>query len=167
MTSSTSVVLMSPYAFRRVLVDLWPATQPARAGSQGQLISLTSLIAAEACLQVYGVTEELGSPHITPRHSTSSSSSPIHPSVPSPLPPSFPCHRVHCANAAFTAEYSRCLYSFLSSLPPSASFTSFFPPCLRGGRNVNGALSSKPIFSPSRLPLFSPLIFSRKMCKSL
>lgn len=161
MTSSTSVVLTSPYAFRRVLVDLWPATQPARAGSQGQLISLSSLIAAEACLQVYGVTEELGSPHITPRHSTSSSSSPIHPSVPSPLPPSFPCHRVHCANAAFTAEYSRCLYSFLSSLPPSASFTSFSP-LPKGGSQCERCTVIQAHFLSLASPPFSPPHFLKE-----
>lgn len=36
---------------------------------------------AEERLQVYGVAEELGSAHITPQRSSSSSSSPTHPSV--------------------------------------------------------------------------------------
>lgn len=94
----------------------------------------------------------------------------IHPSVPSlpPLSLSFPCHRVHCVNVAFTVKYSRCLYSFLSSLPPSAFFTSSCFPCSRGGRNVNVASSSKLVFSPSLLSSFFISFFSRKiLCKCL
>lgn len=66
-------------AFLNVLLGL-----VTRAGSQGRLIPRW-MEAAEACLQVCGVTGELGSANITPRRSTSSSS-PIHPSVPSPHP---------------------------------------------------------------------------------
>lgn len=136
----------------RVLADLGAAASH-RAGGQGQLISLSSLRAAEACLQVYGVTEELGSAHITPHHSISScSSSSIHlcpPHSPSPPRSLFPT-ATGCSVWAFTVKYSPrlSLSLFLSCLPPSAFLHSFLFSLPEGGRDVNGALSSKLVFSP-------------------
>ena len=147
--------------FVRVLVDLGLAAGR-RAGGQGQLISLSSLRAAEACLQVYGVTEDLGSAHITPHHSISScsscSSSSIHlcpPHSPSPPRSLFPT-ATGCSVWAFTVKYSPrlslslclSLSLFLSCLPPSAFLHSFLFSLPEGGRDVNGALSSKLVFSP-------------------
>ena len=146
------------YTFVRVLVDLCLAAGH-RAGGQGQLISLSSPRAAEACLQVYGVTEALGSAHITPHHSISScSSSSIH-----LCPPHSPllllssllslshCHRLLCVSVyseIFSPPPPLSLSLFLSCLPPSAFPHSFLFSLPEGGRDVNGALSSTLVFAP-------------------
>lgn len=90
---------------RTSVCTFWPLSCY-RARGQGRLISLSSLKAAGACCQVYGATEELGSAHITPRHSISFTLL-IHPSVhPPPPPPWLLCHRLRCVKAAFTVKYS-------------------------------------------------------------
>lgn len=107
------------------------------------------LEAAEACPQVYGVTEELGSAHITPQRSTSSSSSShtrpsVHSVLPT-LPPSL------CGGSIYRAA--------LTTLPPSVSFTSAFPPPKGQVCSVNAAPSSQPLFFSPPIPS-SRLVFS-------
>lgn len=109
--------------------------------------------AAEACLCVYGVTKELGSAHITPQHSISSSSSPIHLGPPPFLP--FLClWATLCECSIYKEIFSLLLllsFHLLSSLLPVSSAWG-----LGGGGNVNvnGALSSY-LTPPPPPPLFS------------
>lgn len=120
--------------------------------------------AAEACLQVHVVTGQLGSLHITPRHSTSSSSPPTHPPIhlcplppicappPPPRHPSFPLPQ-----GALCSVYSEV---FLS-LPSICFFYFYFSLCLRrdgGVVHMNSAPSSFSLPPPSSP---SSIIFSR------
>lgn len=88
----------------------------------------------------------------------------IHPSVPSlpPLSLSFPCHRVHCVNVAFTVKYSRCLYSFLSSRPPSAFFHFFLFSLLEGGSQCECCIVIQTRFLSLPPLLLLYLIFLKK-----
>lgn len=73
-------------------------------GTRRRTASVSPLEAAEACLRGHGSAEELGSAHITPQRSTTSSFSstfpPVHSVHPS-APPSFPC-----VGAALTTQHS-------------------------------------------------------------
>lgn len=161
---------MMPYAFLCVLVDLWPNTQPATQPVAKDSLYLCPRSKPPKHASKFMASQK-SSGHRTSHLTTLSPPPPPRPSIcalPPPLSLSFPCHRVHCVNVAFTVKYSRCLYSFLSSRPPSAFFTSSCFPCSRGGRNVNVASSSKLVFSPSLLSSFFISFFSRKiLCKCL
>lgn len=100
---------------------------------------ISLLEAAEACLQVYGVAEELGSAHITPRRSTSSS----------PTPPS--AHSIHPTFPPSAARRQRLRRSAGNS--PSICFLHFCFSLPKGQVLRREGVHCHPDpFSPSHLP---------------
>lgn len=147
----TSVVLMVPSAFLRVLVDLWSATQPRTAHSS---------LLAPTRWSVPPSSWRHRRARVTAHHTLPLYLLLTHPSICAPSPhPRLPCHRAQRVNAAFTVKCSSFLYSFLLSLCPSAPFTA--PPAL-GGWPCEWRTVVKSHFSPSHLLLFSPPQFSQR-----